>query len=87
MDLIKWFLELELGFKEIHLLLAEPIVEALGNVDADKIYAFEKAISKEVSKGYPEIASQGLRSIGTFMKAMGYDWTREILLNACKTIK
>ena len=86
MDLIEQFLEYEMGFGGLFLLLADPITKALGEVDANKIEALRLEIPK-MNGIPPEIASHGLHSIGNFMRQMGYDWTRVILLTACKTIK
>jgi hypothetical protein len=85
MDLVKQFLEMEMGFTGLYLYLSEPVEKALGTVDAHKIDALRMEIPG-MDGIPPEIAHCGLRSVGNFMSQMGYDWTRKIILTACEKI-
>ena len=86
MDLVKKFLSETLGFTDIYLYMDDPIAQALGTVNDEKIMRLGEALL-EVSTIPIEIRAQGLKATGTFLAQMGYDYAKEALLAACGNIK
>ncbi len=86
MEMVEKFLTDELGFINYFILMAEPISAEMGNVTEEDITAFRQAIL-ESPRIPPEFRRMGIAEVGVYLEAMGYNFAREVLLDACKSRK
>lgn len=77
----------ELGFEEDswELVMAEPVAEAVGDVDNPDQIA-KMIVEKAIEGLPPEIVARGKENVAIFFSQFGYDYKKEQLMAAVKKV-